>query len=52
MIVDAVIEVNHRQRLAMIPKIEKLLGELKGKTVAILGLPLSRKQMICVKRRR
>ena len=38
MIVDAVIEVNRRQRLAMIPKIEKLLGELKGKTVAILGL--------------
>src|SRR5258705_6135450 len=38
LIVDAVIEVNRRQRLAMIPKIEKLLGELKGKTVAILGL--------------
>ena len=38
MIVDAVIEVNRRQRQAMIPKIEKLLGELQGKTVAILGL--------------
>jgi len=38
MIVDAVIEVNRRQRLAMIPKIEKLLGDLKGKTVAVLGL--------------
>ena len=38
MIVDAVIEVNRRQRLAMVPKIEKLVGELKGKTVAILGL--------------
>lgn len=38
MIVDAVIEVNRRQRKAMIPKIEKLLGELQGKTVAILGL--------------
>jgi UDPglucose 6-dehydrogenase len=38
MIVDAVIEVNRRQRLAMIPKIEKLLGEIKGKTVAVLGL--------------
>ena len=37
-IVDAVIEVNRRQRRAMIPKIEKLLGELQGKTVAILGL--------------
>jgi UDPglucose 6-dehydrogenase len=38
MIVDAVIEVNRRQRLAMIPKIEELLGDLNGKTVAILGL--------------
>jgi UDPglucose 6-dehydrogenase len=38
MIVDAVIEVNRRQRKAMIPKIEKLLGTLKGKTIAILGL--------------
>jgi UDPglucose 6-dehydrogenase len=38
MIVDAVIEVNRRQRLAMIPKIEELLGDLKGKIVAILGL--------------
>lgn len=38
MIVDAVIEVNRRQRLAMVPKIEKLVGALKGKTVAILGL--------------
>jgi UDPglucose 6-dehydrogenase len=33
-----VIEVNRRQRLAMIPKIEKLVGVLEGKTVAILGL--------------
>ena len=38
MIVDAVIEVNRRQRQAMVPKIEKLVGGLKGKTVAILGL--------------
>jgi UDPglucose 6-dehydrogenase len=38
LIVDAVIEVNRRQRQAMVPKIEKLVGELKGKTVAILGL--------------
>jgi UDPglucose 6-dehydrogenase len=38
MIVNAVIEVNRRQRQAMIPKIEKLLGELESKTVAILGL--------------
>ena len=38
MIVDAVIEVNRRQRQAMVPKIEKLVGDLRGKTVAILGL--------------
>jgi len=38
MIVDAVIEVNRRQRAAMVPKIEKLVGNLEGKTIAILGL--------------
>jgi UDPglucose 6-dehydrogenase len=38
MIVDAVIEVNRRQRQAMVPKIEELVGDLKGKTIAILGL--------------
>src|ERR1044071_4436153 len=38
LIVDAVIEVNRRQRKAMLPKIEKLVGDLKGKTIAILGL--------------
>jgi UDPglucose 6-dehydrogenase len=38
LIVDAVIEVNERQRAAMIPKIEKLAGGLKGKLVAVLGL--------------
>jgi UDPglucose 6-dehydrogenase len=37
-IVEAVIEVNRRQRLAMVPKIEKLVGELQGKTIAVLGL--------------
>jgi UDPglucose 6-dehydrogenase len=37
-IVDAVIEVNKRQRAAMLPKIEKLAGELSGKVVAVLGL--------------
>ena len=38
-IVDAVIEVNHLQRLSMIPKIQKLVGgELKGKRIAVLGL--------------
>ncbi|HWS98880.1 MAG TPA: UDP-glucose/GDP-mannose dehydrogenase family protein [Pyrinomonadaceae bacterium] len=38
LIVDAVIEVNRRQRGAMIPKIEKLAGGLEGKTIAVLGL--------------
>ncbi len=38
LIVDAVIEVNRRQRAAMVPKIEKLAGGLEGKTVAVLGL--------------
>lgn len=37
-IVDAVIEANERQREAMIPKIEGLVGDLKGKVIAILGL--------------
>jgi UDPglucose 6-dehydrogenase len=38
LIVDAVIEANRRQRKAMLPKIEKLVGELNGKTIAVLGL--------------
>jgi UDPglucose 6-dehydrogenase len=38
LIVDSVIEANQRQRLAMIPKIEKLTGDLSGKNVAVLGL--------------
>ncbi len=38
LIVDAVIEANERQRQAMIPKIEKLVGDLKGKKIGILGL--------------
>lgn len=37
-IVDAVIEANDRQRDAMIPKIERLVGDLKDKTIGILGL--------------
>jgi UDPglucose 6-dehydrogenase len=37
-IVDAVIEANQRQRDAMIPKIEKLVGDLKGKKIVVLGL--------------
>jgi UDPglucose 6-dehydrogenase len=38
LIVDAVIEVNRRQRQAMLAKIEKLVGTLEGKTIAVLGL--------------
>jgi UDPglucose 6-dehydrogenase len=37
-IVDAVIEANDRQRDAMIPKIEKLVGDLNGKKIGVLGL--------------
>lgn len=37
-IVDAVIEANDRQRDAMIPKIERLVGDLKGKQIGVLGL--------------
>ena len=37
-IVDAVIEANERQRDAMIPKIESLVGGLKGKKIGVLGL--------------
>jgi UDPglucose 6-dehydrogenase len=37
-IVDAVIQVNHQQRLAMVPKIERLAEGLSGKRIAVLGL--------------
>ncbi|MFQ5736143.1 MAG: UDP-glucose dehydrogenase family protein [Thermodesulfobacteriota bacterium] len=37
-IVEAVVEVNARQRLLMIEKIKKLVGELRGKTIGALGL--------------
>ncbi len=37
-IVDTVIEVNELQRQAMIPKIEKLVGDVSGKLIAVLGL--------------
>jgi UDPglucose 6-dehydrogenase len=37
-IVDAVIEANEQQRQAMIPKIEKLVGDLNGKLIGVLGL--------------
>ncbi len=38
MVVDSVIEANERQRQAMIPKIEKLVGNFEGKQIAVLGL--------------
>ncbi len=38
LIVESVIEVNRRQRERMTLKIEKLVGDLRGKTVAVLGL--------------
>lgn len=38
LIVDAVIEANDRQRHAMVPKIEKLLGGFEGKRIGVLGL--------------
>ncbi len=37
-VVDAVIEANEYQRQAMVPKIEKLVGDLSGKKIAVLGL--------------
>jgi UDPglucose 6-dehydrogenase len=37
-IVDTVIEVNDNQRRIMIPKIEQLVGDFAGKTIAVLGL--------------
>jgi UDPglucose 6-dehydrogenase len=37
-IVDAVIDVNDRQRMSMLPKIEKLVGGLSGKRIAVFGL--------------
>ena len=37
-IVDAVIDVNDRQRKAMLPKIEKIVGGLQGRRVAVFGL--------------
>lgn len=38
LIVDAVIEVNQRQRQEMLKKVTKLIGKLDGATVAVLGL--------------
>ncbi|MEZ5344066.1 MAG: UDP-glucose/GDP-mannose dehydrogenase family protein [Pyrinomonadaceae bacterium] len=38
LIVDAVVEANERQRQAMLPKIEALVGDLNGKNIGVLGL--------------
>jgi UDPglucose 6-dehydrogenase len=38
LIVEAVVEVNRRQRLKMIEKVERLVGEVRGKQIAVLGL--------------
>ena len=37
-IVESVIEVNERQQMRMVDKIENVLGDLKGKRLGILGL--------------
>jgi UDPglucose 6-dehydrogenase len=37
-IVESVIEVNERQQMLMVEKIENVLGDLKGKRLGILGL--------------
>lgn len=38
LIVDSVIEVNRRQQQAMLPKIKRLVGDLRDKRIAVLGL--------------
>jgi len=38
LIVDAVVEANDRQRIAMLPKIKNLVGEFEGKQIGVLGL--------------
>lgn len=38
LVVDAVIKANDDQRMAMIPKIETLVGDFNGKNIAVLGL--------------
>jgi UDPglucose 6-dehydrogenase len=37
-VVDAVIQANEFQRRAMIPKIERLIGDFSGKQIGVLGL--------------
>jgi UDPglucose 6-dehydrogenase len=38
LVVDAVIKANDDQRMAMIPKIETLVGDFNGKNIGVLGL--------------
>jgi UDPglucose 6-dehydrogenase len=38
LIVDAVVEVNRRQRQVMVDKIERLVGDVDGKRIGVLGL--------------
>lgn len=37
-LMDAVVKINHEQRLRMKEKIKQMVGTLKGKTIAVLGL--------------
>src|SRR5207237_2091909 len=37
-IVDAVVAANEKQRHAMIPKIERLVGDFRGRLIGVLGL--------------
>lgn len=37
-IVEAVVEVNDRQRMSMLPKIDSLVGGVAGKRIAVFGL--------------
>ncbi|NNF00339.1 MAG: UDP-glucose/GDP-mannose dehydrogenase family protein, partial [Pyrinomonadaceae bacterium] len=38
LIVDAVVEANERQRMAMVPKIKELVRDFQGKRIGVLGL--------------
>lgn len=49
-VLQAVEEVNENQKTVLFGKLNNYYNSsLKGKTVALWGLPLSRKRMICVK---
>lgn len=38
MVVEAAIKANEKQKLSMVEKIKQLTGDLKGKTIALLGI--------------